>query len=277
MPVPSRWSGSVKAILGLYLGIYVLQFIVSAERFGSVQIERYVALSSAEILTGPWRILSFSFFHSLVDPFHFFIVFLSLAIVSPDLEKRLGRRVLIVLYLGSGLLSGILHLVFSAALPGYVPPAVQTLGASGVAYSLLFAYFWYLRDQEAFGLLRGKILAPILFLAVSLSGFQSHQTIAEHGVEVEYRTQLGGVLFSVGFIFLTPRWRRFVSRRKTSRQLRQIVMDNEIAARVDFLLEKIHQQGMGTLTRSERRFLRKASVRYRIDSSPEKAPPQSQG
>ena len=249
-----RWSIPSKIFLGLYLGIYLIQVVSSLLLARSSPIDASLSLSLAKVATEPWRPLTFFLFHSPKDPFHFLLVFGSLAVILPDLEERLGRRFVGLLFVVCAMGAGSAHLLFTAIFLD--DPTVRTLGASGAVYGMLIAYLWYHPETEAFGLLKGKILAPILLGVVFISGFQSRDPT------VEYRAQAASVLIGVGFIGLAPAWRRIRGRWKTHRQIHRIIDDVGTEARIDVLLDKISRDGLDSLTSAEKRFLEKASQLY---------------
>ncbi len=78
--------------------------------------------------------------------------------------------------------------------------------------------------------------------------FSQGYTSLEHREEAESRP---------GMI---ERWRQQRAQRKHEKEMQTRL---ETERRVDELLEKVHQHGMGSLTDSERRFLQRASGRYR--------------
>ena len=252
-----RWSTPAKLLLGLYLVTFIAQ-LFPLSRFGFAASEMTFALSGEEVIRGPWRLVTFLLFHSTGDLYHFIMIFLTLLVVTADLEERVGWRMFGLLFLAGGLGGGLSHLAISAAFPSLVAPSVRTLGASGAAYGLLCAYFWHFRDSVVFGLIRGKFLGLILVAAIFGSGWHSHG-----GEGIEYRTQAAGLLMGASVLFLQPRLLRLRARRASSRKVRSIVADAQVAVRVDELLEKISLQGLGALSRSEKRFLRRASEQYR--------------
>lgn len=267
VPDTWHWSLPVWLLLGLYVGIYGVTLAASLESLGAHHLEQEFGLSLSEVWTGPWRLFTFSLFHSPARPLDFLVILFSLVVVLPGLEKSMGWWRLLFLYLVSATGAGLTHLAFSVALPHLVDPTVRTLGASGAIYGLLAAYFWFLRGEDVFGLIRVKLLAPILVvLLLILAQFASEGAL-------EYRTQSAGLLFGAGVLVLAPRLQSLRARRASARRIREIVRDAEIEARVDRLLEKISRDGMDALSRSERRYLRKVSPRYRR-APPKKTPPE---
>lgn len=263
----SRWSTCLALLLGVYAGIFLLTLAASALvggpsesgvlRIDPTRIDRHVGLSLEEVGAQPWRLVTFLLFHSPVDPFHFCIVLLSLVVVLPGLEGRFGRRTVLILFVACGMGAGLCHLAASALFPGLFDPGARTLGAAGAVYGLIAVYFWLFREEEYFGLLRGKILAPCLVAALFVSGIPSREDA------VEYRPQAAGLLLGAAFLIAAPRVRLLRDRRKGAHRVQEIVRDAETHVRVDRLLHKISREGLDALTRSERRYLRKASRRYR--------------
>ncbi len=97
-------------------------------------------LVPANVLTEPWTLITYQFLHGGTT--HIFFNMLALFFFGPRLETRLGNRHFIALYLISGLIGAIVHILYTLVSAGglYVP----MVGASGAVYGVLLAYasFW---------------------------------------------------------------------------------------------------------------------------------------
>jgi len=81
----------------------------------------------------PWQLVTAMFCHA--DAFHFGFNMFMLWMFGSAVERSIGSRRLIILYLFAGIFGNLAWL-----LSGLCPPNVATLGASGAVFGLLFAY-----------------------------------------------------------------------------------------------------------------------------------------
>lgn len=138
------------------------------------------------------------------------------------------------------------------------------------ALSLFFTAF-ISRDFTFRHPLLGNLSWGLLFV-VMLHAFDVRKAARGLGAEEE-DTGVFGYDFSRGYASLEttvkrepPRvslWARVRTELRRRAGTRRRKAEAEVAERVDRLLEKIHREGLGSLTRSERRFLVRASRRYR--------------
>jgi membrane associated rhomboid family serine protease len=270
LPVMSRLARTPRWywLLGTMLATSIfMAMVIATERWGGLRggtaadIYRFFALSTDRA----WGLVTFPFLHAFQagrDLIHFIVTMLALIIVSPDLEGRLGARGYLALFFVSAIGAGLAHLVLTLTVLGGEETR-WALGASGGVYGLLVAYWRYFPRQRPIPLVQGRILVLGLCAILLLAGFASTWEKPESGIRVEYNTQVSGIAFGLCFILLAPRIGRLRARRETARQIRGVLQDTEMMARTDEILDKIAREGMDSLSRSERRHLRRASRRYR--------------
>jgi hypothetical protein len=80
---------------------------------------------------------------------------------------------------------------------------------------------------------------------------------------VAHFCHLGGALFGFLFYRYERRLRRSIDQAREWKRRREEESDEQRQAEVDRLLRKIHEDGIGSLTPSERDFLNKASRKAR--------------
>jgi len=186
----SRVSFTI-ALLIVNATAFLVQLAANSSAAG-VEIEyKYFALSLAGLMHGyVWQLLTFQFMHA--GWMH--IIFNSLAIYffGRPVEDALGRRHFLTLYLASGVIGGLVQMLFAVLLPSFNGAVVgASAGASG-----LVAAFAILHWEERFSLLiyfipvnmTGKILLAVSLVLAFLGILTPNSGIAN-------AAHLGGILF----------------------------------------------------------------------------------
>jgi len=267
----------------LILNAVVFLFQQFAARFipeGAEIMGTYFALSLFGLAHGyVWQLLTFQFMHA--GWLH--LVFNSLAIFffGRPVETVLGRSRFLTLYLSSGILGGVVQMLFALGLPHVFGGAV--VGASAGASGLVAA-FAVINWTERFTLLiyfipvtmRGKTL---LWASIALAVLG----MATPGSGVANAAHLGGIMTGLLFArrmlsgtwpqmqFPLPRseprevvaagggkktaWGSAAANREASST------DDFLKTEVDPILEKISAHGIQSLTARERETLEKARAR----------------
>jgi len=261
------------ALLIVNAAVFLVQLVAS-----NSEIEgRYFALSLAGLKHGfVWQLLTFQFMHA--GWMH--IIFNSLAIYffGRPVETALGRRHFLTLYLSSGVIGGLVQMLFAYWIPSFDGPVVgASAGASG-----LVAAFAILHWEERFSLLiyfipvnmTGKILLAVSLVLAFLGILTPNSGIAN-------AAHLGGILAGGFYVRLfiqgqRPRW-DFSARRSAPRELaikragkgafwhsaadkpnEDLDTDEFLKSEVDPILEKISAHGIHSLTSREREILENA-------------------
>ena len=129
-----------------------------------------------------WRLLAAGFLHA--DPTHLLANMVSLLIIGPFLERRLGATTFALVYLvalfGAGLASLLLHQGFFVG-----------VGASGAIFGILGALFalWALGDGE---------LSPGFFLV----NFGLNFGVSARNPHVDWAAHIGGLIAGMGCVAL---------------------------------------------------------------------------
>jgi membrane associated rhomboid family serine protease len=260
--------------------VFLFQLFAQSQFIHGAEIEEnYFALSLEGLKNGyVWQLLTFQFMHA--GWLH--LIFNSLAIFffGRPVEMVLGRSRFLTLYLSSGIIGGVVQMLFALCLPKLFGGAV--VGASAGAYGLVAA-FAVINWTERFTLLiyfipvtmRGKTLLWVT-IALALIG------VATPGSGVANAAHLGGIL--TGFFFTRhifgrwPRW-EFPSRRReppefvsksagkksfwhsSNKPDEDSSTDEFLKNEVDPILEKISACGIQSLTAREREILEKARTK----------------
>lgn len=204
-----------------------------------------------------WQLLTHGFLHGLPGIGHIAGNMLMLYFFGTMLEGIIGPRRFIVTYFAAQLAGALLALV-----PGMLAGSpIPILGASGAVYGIMIAVATMRPQQTVFLLfipITMKVLA-IGILALTLFGLLMETKTGPSGVA--HLTHLGGILYGFAAVKLGWVWRdpmaTLEARRAIAREEKRI----DEGAEMDRLLEKIHREGMSSLTRGERSFLKRASSR----------------
>jgi membrane associated rhomboid family serine protease len=266
------------ALLIVNAVVFLVQLAAGSSRTGAEIEYTYFALSLAGLMHGfVWQLLTFQFMHA--GWVH--IIFNSLAIYffGRPVEMALGRRHFLTLYLVSGVIGGLVQMLFAYLVPSHFDGAV--VGASAGASGLVAA-FAILHWQERFTLfiyffpvnMTGKMLLAVSLALAFIGILTPNSGIAN-------AAHLGGILTGGFYVrwFIQgewPRW-KFSARRSAPRELvasqagkgslwrsaavgreENLSTDEFLSSEVDPILEKISAHGIHSLTAREREILEKA-------------------
>jgi membrane associated rhomboid family serine protease len=257
---------------------FLAQLLASQMFLRGTQIEeQYFALSLEGLKSGyVWQLLTFQFMHA--GWLHLIFNGVAIFFFGRSVETILGRGRFLAVYFSSGILGGVVQMLFALMFQSFDAPVV---GASAGAYGLVAA-FAVIHWTEQFTLLlyfipvtlRGKTL---LWGTLALAGIG----LAIPNSGIANAAHLGGIL--TGFLYVRqivqgrwPRW-KFPARRREPRELaaagksknksrssaaggggEDFSTDEFLENEVDPILEKISAQGMQSLTARERQILETA-------------------
>jgi len=232
-------------------------------------MEQWFELDTAKVLTGQiWRIVTCSFLHDRFNVFHILFNMLFLFWFGRTLESMYGSREFAMFY-------GVSAITASFAFIGIdliTGRQASMIGASGpiMGVLMLFAMHFPRNKIYLFMILpveiRWIVLLYIIFdlhpVLLMLSGQPT-------GSGVAHAAHLGGLFF--GWLYyrrkikLEPLLSKVQS--KTHEKKVQIVQDAEdrFEDKVDAILDKISEKGIGSLTETEKRMLKKSSSKYKKD------------
>ena len=212
------------------------------------------------LMTGElFSLVSYAFLHSTSDFMHLLFNMLLLYFFGTMLESILGSKRFLTLFLGAALCGALFHLLGEWILADPMRPVI---GASGAVLGVLVAAAVLRPDTVVFlfffpvrlrWLATGIVVIDAMNLLIELR--EGHAGIVAHHVH------LGGALY--GFMAARQGWvnwdpiERWRQRQRAGQQVRRQA-DQE---RLDGLLEKIHSEGLGSLSPEEKEFLRQVSRR----------------
>ena len=268
------------------------------DRFGESQTEfRPWGGASAKMVFEHghvWTLFTYMFVHG--GFLHILVNLILIYACGRALQTMLGEKHLLQVFLFAGVIGGLAQILFSL----FENPSIPVVGASACAFGLLVALAVLIPEQEVSMLLffviplrlRLKYLASslvglaVVFLVIDLVVSGNVPMVSGVG----HAAHLGGALAGWMYVRMAGaqarvRKRAFRGRRRGARQERAdgrsslestkivstnlvkevdgvvIEIDEFAMKRIDDLLEKISEQGMGNLTEEERRVLEEYSRR----------------
>ena len=206
----------------------------------------------------PWRVITYQFLHGGV--MHLVFNLVVLYFMGPFIERAWGSKAFLKYYLVCGAAGGVVYILMVLV---HILPAGQMVGASGGIYGLMAAMvIMYPRLKV---LLWGIIPMTIYWLVI-LAVILSLLNIAigkNRGGEVAHLTGL-----AVGFLYVLYRPWLTQHRMKRSKGAWEKKMKQEqgFQQEVDRILDKVHREGVHSLSAAEKRVLQEATRREQQNS-----------
>ncbi len=250
-------TAAVRLLLILNVVIFMIRLSIGP------RFDLLFGLSGAGLSAGYlWQPLTYLFLHGSL--FHLLINMLILYFLGTEVERTLGSRNFLIVYFVAGVLGGMGWLLLS---PGGI-----CIGASGAVMGMLGAYAALFPHREITVLV--FFILPITMkawmLAAGLAAMEFILMTSRPDVGIAHAAHLAGL--AAGYVFVYVAFRkgglriRFSRGRKKAPHLKVLRREGAITvsqAEIDRLLEKIANQGMGSLTKRERAILEKASAERR--------------
>lgn len=251
------------ALLVVTTCAYVLQLLAHAV-VGSA-MEDLLGLSVSGLLRGQfWQVLTYLLLHG--NPIHLLLNMFMLAFLGAEVERAIGARHFLVLYLLSGVLGGAGWLYLTYPYEGIC------VGASGAIFGVLSAYATLFPHREITFLL--FLILPLTMrawvLAVGFAVVQLLLMLSPGMGGIAYAAHLAGAV--AGFVYTLVVFRRDglravagslrdTHRARRDEQARRRADDERVET--DRILDKVAREGIGALTDRERQALHEASSRLR--------------
>jgi membrane associated rhomboid family serine protease len=248
MPKLTRLTG---ALIGACLLIYLAQAFT--RRAGNPLVTwGELTFIDALAFTQPWRWITYQYLHGSAG--HFFFNMIGLYFFLPTLEMLWGWKKAFAFYTAGGIVAGVVYGFMSLF---FFSPGL--IGASGSIFAALGAVA-LLSPQRQIILLIFPL--PIRMAAALFGAFFLLAAVADN--DLSSAAHLGGLAFG----FFAPwiggpvmaRYARQWRMRQATKLRRN---EREEAAQIDHILQKVHDHGMNSLTRSERKALQRATERQR--------------
>jgi len=267
LPKPSRM---VKYLLLINLGAFVLQLVVgAASRFGVV-----ADLFGAKVGAWwqVWRYLTCQFLHSPDSLWHIGLNMLGLYMLGTPLERHWGARRFLTFYLSCGAVAALSYVAAGAILGS--PDWIPIIGASGGVYGIVLAaavLFPHFRLIMVFFPVPIRLAALIIFGGMGLFLLTSLKQGAYSGAFWSHVAHMGGAVMAAGWLWVIPRVRRSVE--GVARKANQGAWERKLRRRraeqadLDRILDKIHQHGINSLSRKEKKLLHEATHRQQQEEN----------
>ena len=254
------WTERQRVVLLTLISANVALFVaqISLEAYQPGFIREYLALSNRGLRDAyAWQFVTAMFLHD--GPWHLLGNTLLLYFLGRDVESILGQGHFLCLYLAGSIGGELGHLFL-------MPSDTVLFAASGGVAAVLVAYSTILPELEltamtffmvplhlkAKHLAYGAIALALVLLCVDRTGAVGHSAY------------LGGCaagwLYAHLLGFGRPSFlqRTLQQRRAVADRYRQMTTEQLITEEIDPLLDKISRNGIGSLTRAERRLLARA-------------------
>lgn len=244
---------SVKAIMALCVGVYVLQ--LALPKGVDIHLVYWFGLSVEGIRSGwVWQFLTYTFLHGSFV--HILMNMLGLFFLGPELERTMGTRTFTAMLAFCGILGGLGWLLLTYPYEGVC------VGASGAIFGLIGAFAGLFPNRQltllVFFIL--PVTMPAWLLAVLFGLMQLAYLLNPGPSGIAYAAHLAGGI--AGYIFVRVLYRR----RGLSGAFSQAKITRENSpsqSEVNAILDKISTSGIHTLTPRERSILQEAGRRSR--------------
>lgn len=209
-------------------------------------------------LVPAWQLLTYGLLHSPVDVMHLLGNLLMLYFFGTMLEEELGTRRFLWTYVAAQVAGAVLFLVAA----GFGSLSGSVVGASGACYGVMIAVATLFPARVVYLLFVPIPLRWLALLILVVTVFSALvQLKFESSSGTAHLVHLGGIVY--GFLAVRSGLVRkdpveILERRRAVNEVERAQSD---AMRVDQLLEKISREGIGSLSKAEREFLKKASSR----------------
>lgn len=256
VPRPSR---VVKYLLLINIGVFVVQLLA-----GGV-LEAWFGVTLGGFWQ-PWRYVTFQFLHSRFGLWHLGLNMLGLYMLGSPLERQWGARRFLTFYLSCGATAGVAYVLAGALVGGsWNTPLI---GASGGVYGILLACAVLMPHVRIILLLFPvpiRLAAVLIFGAMALVLLRSVRAGVYSGQFWSDVAHMGGAAAAAVWLWGVPRVSRYAAdARRSSRKgtwERKMRRRQDEEAEIDRILQKIHTDGISSLSRREKRTLQQASRR----------------
>jgi membrane associated rhomboid family serine protease len=266
---PSRWRTATAILLLTNAAVFLVQIMVEAARPG-FHLANYLGLSYAGLIHGyVWQLLTYQFLHG--NLMHLLFNSFGLFAFGFAVEHHMGARRFVILYLVSGMVGGLVHVLGSLVWPSHFGVMVfetgklyvPMVGASAGLFGLVTVFALMFPNHELRLLfppvtVTAKVLLGVC-IGMSVVGVLIDRSNVAHGAHA------GGMLG--GWLMLRYFVRRSLRQTNAAYGYDKPEPESEpesknktefLSKEVDAILEKISAQGIHSLTAAERRTLEKA-------------------
>ena len=243
----SRWTKTIKVLIAANVIAFFAVLILS-RRY--VNLVAWVGFYKENFLRGAvWQPVTYMFVHG--GPWHLLGNMLGLFFFGGQVERRLGTMSFLLMYFLCGV---------AGALLSMFQPNALVIGASGGTFGVLVAFavlFPHARVLVFFVLpIKARTLA-IIFGLVTIGSL-----LGKTDGHIAHWAHLGGI--AVGYLFVKgrPLAGKFLTYWGARQQMMDVKRSAAEQAELDRILEKVHREGISSLSNQERDFLNLMSRKY---------------
>jgi len=266
MPRPGR---GVKILLLINLAVFIFQIVLDAPRRGypSGIMSTYLG-ATAGGWWQLWRYVTFQFLHA--GFWHIGLNMLGLYMLGAPLEQQWGTPRFLRFYLSCGVVAGLAYVIMGWLAD--VDKDFPLIGASGGVYAVVLACAVLFPH---FRLIFFLFPVPIRFAALVIFGgmiLKVLSSVSQSHLSADFWSDvahLGGAVGGAFWVWVLPRltgapWRARVKVSQGAWE-RKVQRQAEEQKTIDEILRKVHDQGINSLTRKEKRTLADATKRQQRD------------
>lgn len=243
----------VKKLLILNIGVYLVCIIIKP--LGNL-IYTWFSVDSTSLSSSlqVWRLISYQFLHDPRMITHIIFNMLGLYFLGPTLERFWHGKKFLIFYLACGVAGGIAYLLMSTF--GIVGKG-ELVGASGAilgmlaACAILFPQFVVFIFLFPVPIRIASIIFMFLYVANIFTGGPNAGGDAAH---------LAGMIVGGGYVYLWPKLKhRYRPAIHSDNWEVRFKAYSEIQREVDRILLKVAKEGIGSLTKQEKKTLAEAT------------------
>ncbi len=243
----------VKWLLIINVSVFVIMFLIDPPEsffFHWFSVYPVTELTSLQL----WRPITYQFLHA--NTWHVFGNMLILFFFGPMLERLWGSRKFLTFYLVCGAMGGLLYPFL--VLVGWLDVA-YLVGASGSILGLLAAGTILFPNMMIYilGIIPIKLrVLTIIIAAISIISLLRPDKAGNAGGEAAH---LGGMVAGAVYV-LSQSWRdKLKLKFRTGAWEKKMTTQRNLQVEVDRILEKVHSEGIQSLTMKEKRILRQGT------------------
>ena len=253
LPAPTR---AVKWIIIANIAMFAICFLSGRAKSPIYDV---LAMQTDRVLHGQvWRLLTFTYLHDQTGLGHIFFNMLGLYFLGLPLEQQWGSRRFLTFYTVGGFVGVLLYLVMSTV--GPLSPIASLVGASGGVLAVLGACAVLFPGMRIILVLFPVPIRAAALIFFVLYGFNLLNQESNAGGDA---CHLAGLAFGIAYGYRGDFWAQKWAERREAVQagrweakLRQRAAETE---QVDRILEKVHREGINSLSRREKNILAEAT------------------
>lgn len=198
-----------------------------------------------------WRLVTYQFLHGGL--LHIAFNMLTLYMFGPKLEMYWGTRKFITYYLLCGAAAGVAYILVTLA--GWLS-VLPLVGASGAILGVLAASaILFPHDVMLLYFIPMPMwVAALVFVGLYIYAILTGQANAGGNV-----AHLGGMAAGAAYCWLGPKLGSMISSKRRSAWDKKMEQQRRLQIEVDKILDKVHEKGIASLTRAEKKLLQEAT------------------